>query len=131
MSAILHTADLGAQALPWFIARVWGERVLREFAQQARREQALNLPVTKFMEVSGHYPTAIARLCHACSPAPGRWGQDVDVDEYKGLRVQVQFVGNVVEPLWNAMSQILPGLQVRCLPAAAVPGDTPTRWVLA
>lgn len=58
---------------------------------------------------------ALTRLTPPPLPVPNLSGlvQDVDVDELKGLRVQVQFVGNVVEPLFNAMSQILPGLRVR------------------
>jgi len=48
-SVVLHTGDLSGQALPLNQALCWGEKVISEFAMQAKKEEALNLPVAPFM----------------------------------------------------------------------------------
>merc|ERR1711981_144920 len=48
-SAILHTGDLAGQSLPLRQALMWGERVISEFAMQAKQEVSMGLPVAPFM----------------------------------------------------------------------------------
>lgn len=81
--AIVHTADLVGQALPWHLATGWGEAVLGEFSEQARMEKELSLPVTPFMQ-NLHLPARRNDL-------------------------QAGFVANIVLPLWQAMAALFPG----------------------
>lgn len=85
--AMVHTADLGAQALPLELARKWGDRVLSEFVAQAQRERELGIPVTKFME-----------------------GLE---DPLQAMALQINFTSKVVHSLWDVMARCLPGLEDR------------------
>jgi 3',5'-cyclic-nucleotide phosphodiesterase len=48
-SAILHTGDLSGQAIPLRLALKWGDRVILEFKNQAKKETALGMTVAPFM----------------------------------------------------------------------------------
>jgi hypothetical protein len=48
-SAILHTGDLSGQAVPLRLALKWGDRVIEEFKEQARKETLRGLTVAPFM----------------------------------------------------------------------------------
>jgi len=56
---VLHTGDLSGQALPLRQALLWGERVINEFSIQAKKEEALELPVAPFM-MNTHDPVKAA-----------------------------------------------------------------------
>jgi hypothetical protein len=66
------------------MAMRWGEKCIEEFRDQARKEKELGLPVTAFMT-------------------------DLD-DELNQMRLQLNFVTNIVEPLWSALVACLPRL---------------------
>jgi GAF domain-containing protein len=85
VSVIVHTADLSGQAYAIKVARNWTSRIIAEFKQQAVLEQERRLPVTPFM-ASLETPLQMAR-------------------------VQLSFIGNIVLPLWQRVSELLPGLQ--------------------
>ena len=53
MGVILHAADVGAQTQRLEVAQRWGERVVKEFQDQALQERKLGLPPTPYMQVSG------------------------------------------------------------------------------
>lgn len=48
----LHLADLANPARPWPLASAWGERVVREFMLQGKREAERGLPVSPFCDRS-------------------------------------------------------------------------------
>lgn len=108
---VVHSADLGAQSLPWELAQAWGSRVLSEFAAQAQKERDLGLPVTKFMEVRGGrvQPQRCTDTHLHSPPVPP---QNLD-DPLKAAQVQCGFLGNVVLPLWQVVAQVLPKAEVR------------------
>ena len=81
--ALLHAADLGAQAYVRGVAEAWSGRICAEFAAQAEREARAGVPVTPFMVGLGE-PAARAR-------------------------VQARFVGGVVAPLWRALAALAGG----------------------
>jgi hypothetical protein len=88
---IVHAADLSGQALPLELAKVWGDRCLAEFIHQAKQEKLNGYPVTEFM--------AALETDLQCT------------------RAQVGFVGNIVLPLWTALSTCYPALALRCCQA--------------
>lgn len=47
---ITHVADLSGQMLPWRIAQKWENGITTEFMEQAKQEEAGNLPLTSFMQ---------------------------------------------------------------------------------
>lgn len=81
---IVHTADLSGQAYPSAVSRNWNARILAEFRSQAAKERSMGLPVAPFM---ANLDTAMA-----CS------------------KLQQSFVANIVIPLWQRVSDLLPGL---------------------
>lgn len=85
MRTLVHAADLSGQAYPPAVARQWGERVVREFREQAAKERRHGLPVAPFM-AELDTPSQVAKL-------------------------QLSFIDNVVLPLWEAVSELLPGLR--------------------
>lgn len=44
VNMLIHTADLSAQVLPLPVARVWEDRISREFSAQAVQEAKLGIP---------------------------------------------------------------------------------------
>lgn len=85
---VVHTADLSGQALPLELAKVWGDRCLAEFMFQAKQEKLNGYPVTEYMAA-------------------------LDSD-LQCNQAQVGFVGNIVLPLWTAMADCFPALELRC-----------------
>lgn len=51
LCAILHAADVSNPVLPQEISRGWSDRVVIEFNRQVAREQAMDLPVSVYMDV--------------------------------------------------------------------------------
>jgi dual 3',5'-cyclic-AMP and -GMP phosphodiesterase 11 len=90
---IVHAADLSGQVLSTELALKWGERCVAEFIAQCAKEKELGLPVTPFM--------------------------DGLTEEIKMMRLQHGFVGNIVLPLWTAMSECFPNLVHTTLQAQA------------
>jgi GAF domain-containing protein len=89
-NALLHTADLSAQAVNPEDAMKWGDLVLSEFEDQAKKEESLDLPVTPFMK--------------------DLW------DKKRRCQVQVGFVQNIVIPLWEVFAEVFPSKDVkRCV----------------
>jgi 3'5'-cyclic nucleotide phosphodiesterase len=82
---VLHSADVGAQTQARHLALQWTERCLDEFSAQGKKEEALGLPLTPYM-------------------------QNLD-DELTRHKIQAGFVGGIVIPLWSAIAQCFPGLQ--------------------
>lgn len=79
---IIHGADLSCVARPLPIALQWVDMVCREFADQARKSEALGVFV----------PPHIVNLD----------------DEAAQCRLQVNFIDYLVAPLWNSIGAILP-----------------------
>ena len=52
MGVILHAADIGAQTQRLEVAQRWGDRVVKEFQDQALHERELGLPPTPYMQVT-------------------------------------------------------------------------------
>lgn len=50
VNLLIHSADLSAQCFPTAVAKVWEERITREFENQAAREKAQGIPVAEFMQ---------------------------------------------------------------------------------
>ena len=84
VSILVHTADLSGQAYPVGVAMNWNSRILAEFRSQAEKERAQGLPVAPVMAALDT-PLACARL-------------------------QLSFVSNIVQPLWQRVAELLPGL---------------------
>eukprot|EP00603_Paraphysomonas_imperforata_P002959 CAMPEP_0114431374 /NCGR_PEP_ID=MMETSP0103-20121206/10567_1 /TAXON_ID=37642 ORGANISM="Paraphysomonas imperforata, Strain PA2" /NCGR_SAMPLE_ID=MMETSP0103 /ASSEMBLY_ACC=CAM_ASM_000201 /LENGTH=791 /DNA_ID=CAMNT_0001600937 /DNA_START=115 /DNA_END=2490 /DNA_ORIENTATION=+ len=85
---VVHTADLSGQVLPIDLAKIWGDRCLAEFVDQAEQEKLNDYPVTEFM---------------ACLHTASQRNQ-----------AQMGFISNIVLPLWTAMSNCFPSLKLRC-----------------
>jgi GAF domain-containing protein len=85
VAVIVHTADLSGQAYPRSVSNNWNSRILAEFRAQAAKERVQGLPVAPFM-ASLDTPLPCARL-------------------------QLSFVSNIVLPLWQRVSDLLPGLE--------------------
>ena len=81
---IVHAADISGQALSPELSRTWGDRCIAEFRNQCEKEKELLLPVTSFMD-----------------------GLE---DELQRMKLQHGFVGNIVIPLWRALSNCFPSL---------------------
>jgi len=86
-NCLLHTADLSAQAVNPADAMKWGDLVLSEFEDQAKKEESLDLPVTPFMK--------------------DLW------DKKRRCKVQIGFVQNIVIPLWEVVAEIFPSKDVK------------------
>lgn len=87
--------DVSGQAYPGTVALEWGNRVVQEFKDEAARRAAEALPVPAFME-------------------------DLD-DPLQFNKLQLGFIENITLPLWNAVEELIPGLEVRMLSRAGVP----------
>jgi hypothetical protein len=81
---ILHCADLSAQTQIIKLALKWSTLINEEFKSQAEKERILNLELTDIMQ-----------------------NLDNDLERSK---LQVNFIGNVVLPLWSAFATNLPAL---------------------
>jgi hypothetical protein len=73
---ILHCADLSAQTQLPHLAQQWSLLINEEFKNQAEKEISLNLELTDIMQGLN--------------------------DDLKRSKLQVNFIGNVVLPLWSA-----------------------------
>jgi len=73
---ILHCADLSAQTQVPHLAQQWSLLINEEFKNQAEKEISLNLELTDIMQGLN--------------------------DDLKRSKLQVNFIGNVVLPLWSA-----------------------------
>ncbi|CAM9627850.1 unnamed protein product [Chrysoparadoxa australica] len=82
IETIVHCSDLGGQVSETHVALEWGRLILQEFANQARREQELGLPLTFPLE--------------SC-----------EVDIMKG---QLMFLNEIVAPLWEPVASMFPAL---------------------
>jgi 3',5'-cyclic-nucleotide phosphodiesterase len=82
---ILHCADLSAQTHISRLAQKWSLLINEEFKDQAEKEKLLNLELTDIMQ-----------------------GLD---DDLKRSKLQVNFIGNVVLPLWSAFVTNFPSLK--------------------
>ena len=81
----LHSADISNPLHSSFdVARDWAVRVTTEFSRQASKEKALNLQVTSYMD-----------------------GLD---SEYNIAKVQINFFGFMVQPLFDAVGKLFPNL---------------------
>lgn len=81
VECIVHSADIGAQAMPVPVAQDWSLRVCAEFSSQAKTEAELGLVVTPFMT-------------------------GLDDTKVRG-KSQVGFVEYVMAPLWRNFSESL------------------------
>mmetsp|Transcript_23813 Transcript_23813/g.34915 ORF Transcript_23813/g.34915 Transcript_23813/m.34915 type:complete len:805 (+) Transcript_23813:119-2533(+) len=90
---VVHAADLSGQVLAPDLATKWGDRCITEFRDQCAKEKALGIPVTAFMD-----------------------GLDQDLQR---MRLQHGFVGNIVLPLWTALSNCFPALSHTTVQAQA------------
>jgi len=81
-STVLHSADLSGQVFPNAVARVWEERITREFDAQCERETQAGLPVAGYMQ-------------NLSDP----------VIRYKN---QVNFIDFVLMPWWRSVVRIFP-----------------------
>jgi dual 3',5'-cyclic-AMP and -GMP phosphodiesterase 11 len=85
MGSIVHSADIGAQTQDLAISLLWTDCICEEFTDQVAQEAKLGLPISAYMA-----------------------GLD---DENKKNKLQAQFVGDMVLPLWEALTSILPELK--------------------
>jgi dual 3',5'-cyclic-AMP and -GMP phosphodiesterase 11 len=85
VSLLVHSADLSAQTLPTHIATVWEQRISLEFEEQAKAEAARGLPVAPFM-------------------------QNLENAQHRA-KLQVNFIGFVLEPWWKNVTRLFPGLR--------------------
>lgn len=83
--ALVHTSDLSAQTQPLPIALKWMNRCLNEFRSQALKEQDLGIMTSPYLH-------------------------DIEEDCNDYLS-QYNFIDEFVEPLWVAMTKLLPDLQ--------------------
>lgn len=83
--ALVHTADLSAQTQPLPIALKWMNRCLSEFRSQALKEQNLGIITSPYLH-----------------------GIEEDCKDYLS---QYHFIHDFVEPLWIAMTKLLPNLK--------------------
>ena len=84
MDAILHSADLATQTFRTEFALQWGDRVVAEFKDQARRERELGLPVAAYMD-----------------------GLE-DGDNIPTYKLQLGFCQYVLAPMWSQMERLFP-----------------------
>jgi len=84
VKVLIHSADLSGQVFPNTIARVWEERISKEFDEQAKKESSKGLPVLSHMQ-NLHDP--IVRNQN-----------------------QVSFIDFVLLPWWRSMCRLFPGL---------------------
>lgn len=81
---IVHSADIGAQTLCTPLAYKWCDRCYEEFCSQANKEKLLGIKTSEFIhEVK---------------------------EESKKYATQYSFINDIVEPLWKALSELLPEL---------------------
>lgn len=85
VNLLIHSADLSAQCFPTTVARVWEERITREFEHQAAREKAQGIQVAEFMQ-------------NLSNPLLRRQNQ-------------VNFIDVVLVPWWRACTRIFPGFR--------------------
>jgi hypothetical protein len=81
---ILHCADLSAQTQSIDLARRWGLLINEEFKDQAEEEKRLNLAQTDIMQNLS--------------------------DDLQRSKLQVNFLENVVLPLWSRLATSIPSL---------------------
>lgn len=85
---LIKVADISNEARPMEVAEPWLDRLLQEFFKQSDAEKLEGLPVTPFM----------------------------DRDKVTKPSSQVSFIGLVLLPLFEALGELLPQLQVLLLP---------------
>lgn len=85
INVLVHSADLSGQVFPTAVAKVWEERIAREFETQAVREKSQGLPVAPFM-VGLSDPVVRAQA-------------------------QVNFIDFVLVPWWRSVVRIFPGMR--------------------
>ena len=85
VNLLIHSADLSAQCFPTTVARVWEERITREFEHQAAREKAQGIQAAEFMQ-------------NLSNPLLRRQNQ-------------VNFIDVVLVPWWRACTRIFPGFR--------------------
>ena len=88
MKCMAHAADISSQQLPFELAKVWSDRCIAEFINQAEEEKLNGYPVTPFMT-------------------------DLDTKEQQ-CRAQMGFITHVVSPLWSAVAVCFPAVLERC-----------------
>lgn len=88
---LIKVADISNEARPMEVAEPWLDRLLQEFFKQSDAEKLEGLPVTPFM----------------------------DRDKVTKPSSQVSFIGLVLLPLFEALGELLPELQVLLLPAVS------------
>jgi len=81
---LIKVADISNEARPMEVAEPWLDRLLQEFFKQSDAEKLEGLPVTPFM----------------------------DRDKVTKPSSQVSFIGLVLLPLFEALGELLPELQV-------------------
>eukprot|EP01138_Halocafeteria_seosinensis_P005938 gb/GECG01006070.1/.p1 GENE.gb/GECG01006070.1/~~gb/GECG01006070.1/.p1 ORF type:complete len:1086 (+),score=132.48 gb/GECG01006070.1/:1-3258(+) len=86
IEAVVHTADLSAQAAPYSVAKQWGEMVISEFQREAEK--------FKLAGMEDSTPVFMKSL----------------ETTYDRSNLQASFVEKVVLPLWENMHEILGGL---------------------
>lgn len=77
---LLKCADVSNPVKPFHIAKKWGESVQEEFFSQGDLERALGIPISK----------------------------DMDRTEGSLHERQIRFIDNLVEPLYKALSKVIP-----------------------
>lgn len=82
---LIKVADISNEARPMDVAEPWLDRLLQEFFKQSDAEKLEGLPVTPFM----------------------------DRDKVTKPSSQCSFIGLVLLPLFEALGELLPELQVR------------------
>lgn len=82
---VIHTADISGQTLPWFISAQWEDRIVAEFAAQAKEEESLGIPTEPFM-------------------------QNLD-DRANRANLQVNFINFVLAPWYSQVARLIPGVQ--------------------
>jgi hypothetical protein len=85
VGTMVHSADLSAQTLPTAVAKIWEERISLEFDAQAKDEAARGLPVMPFMQNLS--------------------------DGLHRAKLQVSFIGFVLEPWWKNIVRLFPGVK--------------------
>jgi hypothetical protein len=87
-NTILHACDIGNPVLPRKNAVDWALRVANEFVGQVAQERKLKLNVTQFMAVRG----------------------DIEYQNPNVAKLNYNFIGYVVEPLWRTFTDFFPEL---------------------
>lgn len=83
LKALVHAADIGNPTRPFDIAKIWSEKIVREFFDQGDKERALGLEITMM-----------------CDRTTGNFA--------KG---QIGFIGFMVAPYFDTLSKLVPKLK--------------------